>query len=190
MTALCHRSRTAVMTALSYCSRTTVMTALSHRSRTAVMTALSDRSRTAVMTALSHRSRPIIIFVAVPKHIFVLSLISIRNQKIHPTTVGRPTCHPDMGAPFRCYTKTTGMPFGPLKRVADFTVTRKWKWVFVNVCECESPLCAATYILNSCQDGEDAAVCCGNWLAVMTLRRSKCAAFEVLVTYRLIVTTW
>ena len=98
------------------------------------------------------------------------------NQSIHPTTIGRPICRPVIGASFHCYTKTTGMLFGPPKRVADFTVTRKWKWVFVNVCECESPLSAATCILNSCQEREDATVSCGIALTAMI----HCSAVNVI----------
>ena len=120
---------------------------------------------------------------------FYTVIISIPYQTIHPTTIGRPIYHPDIGTPFHCYTKTTGMPFGSLKRVAHFTVTKKWKCVFVNGCECESPLSAPTYILNSCQDGEDTTVCCGIALAVMILQCSKCGTFEVLMIYRVIVTT-
>jgi hypothetical protein len=175
MTAVSHRSRTVVMTAVSRSSRTVVMTAVSHRSRTVVMTAVSHRSRTVVMTAVSHRSRTVVmiavshrsrtvVMIAVSHRPILPShfLSSIRDQKIYRTKIWRLACHPDScGAPFHCYTNKTGMRFGSLKRVANFTVTRKWKWVFANGCECESPLCAATYMLNSCQDGENASMSCG-----------------------------
>jgi hypothetical protein len=62
------------------------------------MTAQSHRSRTVVMTAQSHRSRTHH-FRRIPQTHFCTFIISIRDQKIHRTKIGRLTCHPDIGAP-------------------------------------------------------------------------------------------
>jgi hypothetical protein len=36
---------------------------------------------------------------------------------------------------------------GPLK-VADSTIVKKWKWLFVNICECKSRMSRATEFFN------------------------------------------
>jgi len=38
---------------------------------------------------------------------------------------------------------------GPLK-VADSTTVKKWKWLFVNICECKSRMSRATEFVNLC----------------------------------------
>lgn len=43
--------------------------------------------------------------------------------------------------------------------VSDSAVKRKWKWQFMNGCECKSPVPARTIFLNPYQDGTDASVC-------------------------------
>jgi len=43
--------------------------------------------------------------------------------------------------------------------VSDSAVKRKWKWQFVNGCECKSPVSARTKFLNPYQDGTDASIC-------------------------------
>jgi uncharacterized protein (DUF4213/DUF364 family) len=45
--------------------------------------------------------------------------------------------------------------------VADYTVTKKWKWLLVNGCECKSPISTATEFSNSRQDGTNASICLG-----------------------------
>jgi hypothetical protein len=45
--------------------------------------------------------------------------------------------------------------------VADCTVMRKLKWLFVNGCEFNDNICVATEFLNSCQGGTDASLCFG-----------------------------
>ena len=45
--------------------------------------------------------------------------------------------------------------------VADTTVVRKVKWVFLNGCKCKSPICTVTEVLNLCQDGIKASICLG-----------------------------
>jgi hypothetical protein len=38
---------------------------------------------------------------------------------------------------------------GPLK-VADSTIVKKWKWLFVNICDCKSRMSKATEFFNPC----------------------------------------
>jgi hypothetical protein len=45
--------------------------------------------------------------------------------------------------------------------VADSMIMKKRKRLFVNGCECKSPISTATEFLNSFQDGKNASVCSG-----------------------------
>jgi hypothetical protein len=35
---------------------------------------------------------------------------------------------------------------------------KKWKWLLVNGCECNSQICTVTEFLNSCQGGKNASM--------------------------------
>jgi hypothetical protein len=43
--------------------------------------------------------------------------------------------------------------------LTDSTVMRKWKWMFVNSCECKRPISAATAFLKFNEGWKNASVC-------------------------------
>jgi len=49
-----------------------------------------------------------------------------------------------------------------LSEVADSTNVRKWMWLFMNGCECNTQLHDPTEFLKSCQGGTYASVRLGN----------------------------
>jgi hypothetical protein len=46
-----------------------------------------------------------------------------------------------------------------IRVVANFAITRKRTWLFVNACERKSHISTVTELSNSCQDGTGASMC-------------------------------
>jgi hypothetical protein len=66
--------------------------------------------------------------------------------------------------------------------VSDSAVKRKWKWQFVNGCECKNPVSTRTKFLNPYQYGNDASVCLGILLKkTMTIQWNKCVTFTIVM---------
>jgi hypothetical protein len=43
------------------------------------------------------------------------------------------------------------------------TKLRKWKFIFLNICQCKGPISTTEEFLNLCQDGTNASMCLGDY---------------------------